>query len=501
MKTEHDLFLLALQQGMYLAATMPHTEKYIREQMRKYPNTADHFVPLDVQHAVQSIQVGLGKRKALFTMLEQLLPRFYAMHDRDKALTNYLFMLRNVLCNDAFKVLSKEIERKNRRIESSEQAIDFAKERELLPTWNRYNETQIALFYYFIYILDRGKSFATLAQNGETLIAVRGINALLKEEQALQQRFIALTQFDIETPTDEQNIALIDLCDSADIPNETAQLVRKKGMHIEQLLATTYVSEEEAQALREHEGTPHFAQLVVEAALLQLASADMPVIETSAAAPQKSEPKKQKPAKVAPAMKESPKELAALKQQLQQAAKQIESLEQALQRERKEVKDTKLALSKLQSDFEELTLERDILLENTQPHANALTLLENMQTMMMQLQRELQTTEEEEQEQSITEELAHLKIAVVGGHQNFHSELKKRLPSVSLFIGPDELNFDEKKLLNYDVVILAIHYCNHSLYERVFDYLKRQQAKQKCFVTQLKNVDSIAHEIYYRYLA
>ena len=119
MKTEQDLFLLALQQGMYLAATMPHTEKYIREQMRKYEHTGEGVVPLDVQYAVQSLQVGLGKRKALFTMLELLLRRFYAMHDRDKALTNYLFMLRNVLCNDAFKSFPKEIERKNRRIESS----------------------------------------------------------------------------------------------------------------------------------------------------------------------------------------------------------------------------------------------------------------------------------------------------------------------------------------------------------------------------------------------
>lgn len=509
MKTEQHIFSLALQEGLYLAATMPHTEKYIREQTAKYQDIALSPLPISLQKKLQTFRVGLGKHQLQYIQLLQLLQRFYTKYDDElKALTEYLFVLRAILYNDAFKSFPKAVERKNPRWHSSSEAVAFAKENALFEDdqWHPYTELQAALLYHFVYLLYNGKSCLAHRQNGHEFEAVTAAKHILDEEQALQQTFQAMTHFDAYALAQEEAVALRTLCDVQALDAVSVQLVRQQGMHIEQLLATTYVSNDEAARLQEQVHEPYFSQLIVQTALAKLARQTTEALQTTALKQPTTQvkeikvPSKQKIVKPV-VQKESSKELQQLKAAMEAATQRYTALEEALQLEQKKTKDAQLALTNVTAQLEDMTFERDLLIAEKEPHANALSLIENMQTMMMQLQRELQTTEEEAEEQSLLDALKSLKIAVVGGHQNFHQEMKKRLPSVSLVIGPEDLHFDEKKLVNYDVIILAIKYCNHSLYERVFDYLKRQQLKDKCIVTSLKNVDMIAQEIYYRFIA
>ena len=70
-----------------------------------------------------------------------------------------------------------------------------------------------------------------------------------------------------------------------------------------------------------------------------------------------------------------------------------------------------------------------------------------------------------------------------------------------LTIGPDDLNFDPRKLLKYDVVVFTSGYTNHSLYNKAFNYLKKNNAKSNCLMLQTQpNAKQLSKHIYEFYM-
>lgn len=503
MTNERDLSIFLLQEGLYLAATLPYTDKYIREQVFKYGQHSVVTLPQAIAEAVMNVHAGLGIAEQKQTFLISCIAALYKQHPEEKALHEALYMLRNILCNDAFKVLFKDIERKTSRIQSAEEAIAVVEQRQLIDDmhWHRYAQKQVAFLYHFITVLYEMRQI-TATSKGDAMTQYAAFASLKEAHAVTERQFTELALFQVVERDDSVTSALA-LLESYTIDTTTEQLIRRQGIHIEQLLATTYFSAHDVQLLAPYARTNAYVTLVVQTALLKLADEAatpfMPMKELSSTPPtERKVTPKQKPIKQSPPAQ---KELHVQKQALTEAQERIATLEKELQQQKAQHEATKVRLHETELQLENMTLEYEILQQEQQPHATALSLMSNIQTMMNELQQQLQPTEQVLPQETLAEALSHLKIAVVGGHQNFHQEMKKRLPAASLFIGPKELNFDERKLLNYDVVILAIQYCGHSLYERVFDYMKRHQAKQRCVITQHRNVEMIAEEIYYRFIA
>lgn len=99
--------------------------------------------------------------------------------------------------------------------------------------------------------------------------------------------------------------------------------------------------------------------------------------------------------------------------------------------------------------------------------------------------------------QNHLQKVEHLKIAVVGGHAKFHNRIKNDFLQDVFTVSPDRLNSSVSKLLNYDVIVFVTSYNNHSLYERSYDYLKKNQAKDRCLILNTQpNPSRLAQMVY-----
>lgn len=82
----------------------------------------------------------------------------------------------------------------------------------------------------------------------------------------------------------------------------------------------------------------------------------------------------------------------------------------------------------------------------------------------------------EENEVDLTEDITqdikidHLKVAVVGGHQRWHTRIKQEYPQIRT-VSPDEKTIDLSFLNNMDIVCFETSYSNHSLYHKAMNVL------------------------------
>ncbi|MER1985245.1 MAG: hypothetical protein ABS948_05055 [Solibacillus sp.] len=95
------------------------------------------------------------------------------------------------------------------------------------------------------------------------------------------------------------------------------------------------------------------------------------------------------------------------------------------------------------------------------------------------------------------EKIQHLKLAIVGGHDKYHTNIKNAFKQDVFTISPDRLNTDVSKLLNYDVLVFITSYNNHNLYNRSYDYVKKNQAKDRCLILNTQpSAKRLAQQIY-----
>lgn len=85
-----------------------------------------------------------------------------------------------------------------------------------------------------------------------------------------------------------------------------------------------------------------------------------------------------------------------------------------------------------------------------------------------------------------------LKIAFVGGHDNLHSKLRKEFPK-ALYLHPDKLKFSDDAFTNIEYCLYFTEYCNHTLFYKVSNEVKRRGIKSGFCNHQ--NVDMVIKEI------
>lgn len=85
------------------------------------------------------------------------------------------------------------------------------------------------------------------------------------------------------------------------------------------------------------------------------------------------------------------------------------------------------------------------------------------------------------------------KVAIIGGHQRWHTKMKEVL-SNSFFISPDTLNFDTNILLNSEAVFVYTNYLNHGMYYKVMEYAKSKNIK--VYYIDHQNTDIVLAKMY-----
>ncbi|PGK52049.1 hypothetical protein CN918_30120 [Priestia megaterium] len=84
---------------------------------------------------------------------------------------------------------------------------------------------------------------------------------------------------------------------------------------------------------------------------------------------------------------------------------------------------------------------------------------------------ELLDISESTPEEDIIKKLTNLKVVVIGGHTNYHTKLKEKLPKIRC-IRPDEKTVDFSFLTGMDAVVFVTSYNNHTQFYRTKSALK-----------------------------
>lgn len=87
------------------------------------------------------------------------------------------------------------------------------------------------------------------------------------------------------------------------------------------------------------------------------------------------------------------------------------------------------------------------------------------------------------QEEEVIEKVKNLKLAVVGGHSKYQTQLKEEFPKIR-FVGPDEKTVDLSFLSSMDAVVFVTSYNNPSQYYRTRSALRNTQVPLIMMVEQ-----------------
>lgn len=85
------------------------------------------------------------------------------------------------------------------------------------------------------------------------------------------------------------------------------------------------------------------------------------------------------------------------------------------------------------------------------------------------------------------------KIAIFGGHPNWHSKLKEVFNDI-IVVAPERVNIDFSFVDNMDCAFIHSSYCNHSMYDKLMSRLRTNSCK--IGYTKGTNIDISINEIY-----
>lgn len=107
--------------------------------------------------------------------------------------------------------------------------------------------------------------------------------------------------------------------------------------------------------------------------------------------------------------------------------------------------------------------------------------------------KEIRVTELTNEEK--LERLRSLKIVILGGHVNVHTSLRQVLPKAE-FIADSDINKDFSFIPTRDIVfVVTVYGLNHSMYEKLFKYIKGSSIKMD-YLDNSTNRDILIDEIY-----
>lgn len=456
-----------MKQGVYLVCTTPTAVTFIEEQRLKHkaPLDATH---VDVEMVFHDYHITYGtpylayrKLLAIFATLLQ--------KDDDTAYKEFTFILLTLLGHSTYKTLIKAIEKKSNRLDDEDAFFAFIEQLE-----DPYIKETYRLLFSFTFGVNRMRS------------------CILKK--ALEERYMLAQQ------VEEQNNRVSDLIKArtSAVANDDMNEPIPKALLTESVIAELaahgiYVQDISDICLTETQlkraTTENIALMIVVNQLKQFSDRLLaqPVIEKEPS--QKVITKKvvKKPASTT----KLEKDIERLKLQLADQQSHNATLSQTIEQLKQENHTLQQDIYKLEEDQETL----ESLLDGPTISENATAIVEDLQHNLARLVSEL-NLKPIESTISALDEMKHLKVAVVGGHPKYHAQLKQDWPTHILTIGPDEMNFDQKKLKKYDVIVLSSSHSSHSLYERAFDYLKGQNMKHKCLqLDTQKNAKALAAQI------
>ncbi|WP_010289544.1 hypothetical protein [Kurthia massiliensis] len=463
----HKNWCALIRQGTYLVCTTPSAAQSIDEQCLKQKalREADHeMAALLYQHDHISYGQPYIAFRKLYSLLATMLER-----QEETALKDFAFILFTLLQHSTYKSLIKSIEKKSNRLDDEEAFFQFINE----PLDDETRDTY-RLIFSFTYGITQMRRYVLkndLKERKDLALAVAQQNECVKD--VLDERTMPIDHTTFTEPVPAELL-------TDDVIRELAA----QGIYVRDV-PDILLSESQLECAT----TDNIALMIAVNQLKQFSEALLAGTPTEQAPTQKVITKKivKKPASTA----KLEKEIAQLKEQLDVERKRNTAMEttiKSLQAENASLQQDIYKLKEEQAEFESL-------LDAPAISDTATALVEQLQHNVARLVSELQL-KPVAPIVSALDEMKGLKVAVIGGHPQYHAQLKQDWPGPLLTIGPKEISFDQKKLKNYDVVVFSSSHSSHSLYNRAFDYLKAHQLKHKCLqMDTQKNAKALAEEI------
>lgn len=503
------LWIDSIKKGTYLVCTNKSAIANIEEQLKR--NSA--FTIKEEQDLVEQVfkdyHITIGHPHIYYQKLRMLFSAcLNQSEDELVAMKNYSYSLRNMLTHSDYKPAIKALDKPSLQLTESDRFIQYVLEH-INPEATAYELDNYRLLYSFIktttnanrFMLSKISDQETADNISQLLDAIKGANEtaeLLKERTFVKE---SSTEAVLQDEARKSNKAQMErlLKD-----RKLVEWLRQEGLFLGDVLSASSITEVHVKQVETLDNSEENTLVTVITTLVNIVKElSNELFETSVGQAVHSDPPKKQEKKVRKETKSDShwqKKLNELQQEKESLTAQVENKTMQIQNYEKTLSDINAELYELQEENAALKSQLELFMKQPAVSENAHNLVENIQTMLLQLQQELKVETQQvfhPEDSSYNDKIKDLQVAIVGGHQKYHAQLKQEMKAGILTISPEDLNFDQKKLLKYDVIAFASGYMNHSLYEKAFDFLKKNNAKRKCLMLQTQpNAKQLAKQIY-----
>lgn len=149
------------------------------------------------------------------------------------------------------------------------------------------------------------------------------------------------------------------------------------------------------------------------------------------------------------------------------------------------------ANSELHSDYRQLQKKCEKAVIQAVSAESELASLRQFVTSLLAAPQDTEVTNVH-QPRSVTTNRSTWKVVVVGGHERFHSKLRRELPR-SVFLHPDRSDFTAETFEHADCVVFCVGYCSHKLAWKAAQQVRRLGLPSG--YTNYVNVDKVLDDI------
>ena len=493
------LWIDAIQKGTYLVCTTSSAAKNINEHIQKQGAVAGTGESELVQQIFHNYYITLGQPYLAYQKVRKLLTAFIHQSESEAvALKNFSYSLRNMLMYSNYKDAIKAIEKPSLQLTTSDLFIRYVLDR-LDDGATAYELDHYRLLYSFITSTTQANRIVSRKMGDEQSVLL--IDAI-KESNETAHLIKERTYGEESTLSKSPLLTKKELIELVLKDEKLTSWLRQEGLFVQDFLEDVAFTTHQLNRLSTPETDPSRVALVIAMNMVKELSNQLlqrgsePIVKQ--VMPKKQD-KKAVQIKAEKSDQQWQKDLHAANKEIELLRKQMLEQTAQLQQYENDLSTAKSEIIALQQEKKDLHAELELFSEQPTVSATAQRLVSNMQTMLNQLQQELKAEEEEapKRVESYFEKINQLQVAIIGGHQKYHAQLKQDMKSDILTIRPDELNFDPRKLLKCDVVVFLSGYTNHSLYNKAFDFLKKNNAKRNCLMLQSQpNAKQLAKKVY-----
>lgn len=489
----------AIQKGTYLVCTTSSAAKNINEHVQKQGAISGMEEPELVQHIFHNYHITLGKPYLAFQKVRKLLTAYIHQSESEAvALKNFSYSLRNMLMYSSYKDAIKAIEKPSFQLTTNDLFIQYVLDR-LDDGATEYELDHYRLLYSFITSTTQANRIASRKIGDEqSVLLIEAIKESNETAPLLKER----TYSEANTLSRSPLLTEKELLEFVLKDEKLTSWLRQEGLFVQDLLEDVAFTPDQLNRLSTKETDSSRVALMIALNMVKELSNQLLQKGTESIVKQalpKKQDKKAEQIKPEKSDQQWQKDLQAKQKEIDSLRKQMLEQTAQLQQYENDLSRANAEIIALQQEKKDLYTELELFSEQPTVSAAAQRLVSNMQTMLNQLQQELNVEKEEviKQDESYLEKINQLHVAIIGGHQKYHAQLKQDMKSDILTIRPDELNFDPRKLLKCDVVVFLSGYTNHSLYNKAFDFLKKNDAKRNCLMLQSQpNAKQLAKKVY-----